>query len=170
MRRIAIFTAVAVMLLGGISLAQVFVPPLGPNNSNMFATPLGVCSNSTPAGPCFGSGGGGPATLAPTVTGVSPNIGTTAGGTTVTITGTQFTGATVVVFGATNAASFTVLSSGVITAVTPAHSAATVDVRVTNPIGQSPINSPADNFTFSTCTNSLDFSQACNSQYVPSLF
>ncbi len=37
---------------------------------------------------------------APTVTAISPNTGSTAGGTSVTITGTNFTGATAVKFGA----------------------------------------------------------------------
>ena len=46
-----------------------------------------------------------------TVTGVSPTSGPTAGGTTVTITGTGFTGATKVLFGAVAATSFTVVSS-----------------------------------------------------------
>jgi hypothetical protein len=50
-----------------------------------------------------------PATV-PAVTGVSPASGTTAGGTTVTITGSGFTGATKVVFGAVAATSYTVVS------------------------------------------------------------
>ena len=74
---------------------------------------------------------------APTVTSVSPNIGPTTGGTTVIITGTGFTGATAVKFGATAAASYTVNSSTQITATSPAGSAATVDVRVTTVGGTS---------------------------------
>ena len=108
----------------------------------------------------------------PTVTAVIPNGGPTGGGTSVTITGTQFiglSGAAAVKFGATNATSYTIISPTAISAVTPAHVAATVDVTVTNPIGTSSSNPPADQFTFSTCTNSLDFSQACNSQYIGAL-
>ena len=45
---------------------------------------------------------------APAVTSVSPNTGSTAGGTSVTITGSGFTGATTVNFGTTAATSFTV--------------------------------------------------------------
>ena len=44
----------------------------------------------------------------PTVTGVSPTSGTTAGGTHVTVTGTGFTGATQVLFGSTVATSLVV--------------------------------------------------------------
>src|SRR5580704_805325 len=74
---------------------------------------------------------------APTITasGVSPNTGSTSGGTTVTITGTGFTGVTTgVTFGGT-AANFTVNSLTQITATTPAHAAGTVDVTVTTGAG-----------------------------------
>ncbi len=67
----------------------------------------------------------------PTVTGVSPNSGTAAGGTAVTITGTNFTGATSVTFGGTAATGITVVNSTTITATTPAHAAGLVDVAVT---------------------------------------
>ena len=72
---------------------------------------------------------------APTVTTVSPNTGPTAGGTSVTITGTNFTGATAVTFGGTAATSFTVNSATSITAITPAHAAGAVNVQVTTPGG-----------------------------------
>jgi hypothetical protein len=68
----------------------------------------------------------------PTVTGVSPNTGSAAGGDTVTITGTGFTNAYDVSFGGLSAA-FTVNNDGSITAITPATSAdGTVDVTVTD--------------------------------------
>jgi hypothetical protein len=73
----------------------------------------------------------------PAVTCVSPTTGTTAGGTTVTITGTKFTGATKVVFGAVAAANFSVVSSTKITAVSPAEAAAAHNVYVTTPGGTS---------------------------------
>ena len=60
----------------------------------------------------------------PTVTAVSPTSGPTAGGTTVTITGTNFTGATKVALRHVAATSFTVVSSTQITAVSPAQAAA----------------------------------------------
>lgn len=63
------------------------------------------------------------------VTQVMPDIGSTGGGTRVTITGTNFTGTTGVTFGGSTA-SFTVDSATQITAITPAHVAGPVDVRV----------------------------------------
>jgi hypothetical protein len=74
---------------------------------------------------------------APTVsaTGVSPNTGPITGGTTVTITGTNFTGVTTgVTFGGL-AANFTVNSLTQITATTPAHAVGAVDVAVTTGAG-----------------------------------
>jgi DNA-binding beta-propeller fold protein YncE len=88
-------------------------------------------------------------TYAPTVTKVEPNRGSPGGGTTVTITGTGFTGATAVRFGATSAKSFTVNSATSITAVSPrVKVTGTVDVTVTTTAGTSPTSS-ADQFTFS---------------------
>ncbi|WP_172639224.1 IPT/TIG domain-containing protein [Streptomyces tailanensis] len=66
----------------------------------------------------------------PTLTGLSPGQGPAAGGTTVTLTGSNFTGATTVLFGGV-AASFTVDSGTQITAVTPAHAAGATAVTVT---------------------------------------
>ena len=83
----------------------------------------------------------------PTVTSVSPSAGPTAGGTSVTITGTNFTGATVVKFGATNATAFTVNSATSITAAAPAGSAGTVDVTVTTAGGTS-ATSANDNYRY----------------------
>jgi hypothetical protein len=84
---------------------------------------------------------------APTVTAVSPNRGPTAGGTLVTITGTNFNGATQVTFGGVAATSVTILSATQITASAPAESAATVDVRVTTPYGTSATGA-ADQYTY----------------------
>jgi PGF-pre-PGF domain-containing protein len=84
---------------------------------------------------------------APTVTKINPTSGPLIGGTTVTITGTGFTGATAVKFGTTAATSYTVVSATSITAVSPVGSAGTVDVTVTTPGGTS-ATSPADEFTY----------------------
>jgi hypothetical protein len=83
----------------------------------------------------------------PTVTDVSPSSGSTAGGTSVTITGTDFTGATAVSFGASPAASFAVNGSTAISAVSPAEAAGTVDVTVTTGSGTT-ATSASDRFTF----------------------
>src|SRR5712691_9844639 len=85
------------------------------------------------------------------VTGVSPNSGTTAGGTTVFITGSGYCNSvSAVTFGGTPAQSINVLADTLIKAVSPAHAAGTVDVQVTNGAGTSPINAPADQYTFVT--------------------
>ena len=83
----------------------------------------------------------------PSVTSVSPASGPTAGGTSVTINGTGFTGATAVSFGATAAGTFTVNSSSKITATAPAESAGTVDITVTTPGGSS-ATSASDNYAY----------------------
>ncbi len=64
---------------------------------------------------------------APTVTSVSPNSGTTAGGTAVTITGTNFAAGATVTFGSTAASSVVVVSATTITAVTPTRKCRCVD-------------------------------------------
>ncbi|WP_280251188.1 ice-binding family protein [Nocardia abscessus] len=73
----------------------------------------------------------------PTLTSINPASGSAAGGTTVVLTGTNFTGATAVSFGGTPATSFTVNSPTQITAVAPAHAAGTVLVTVTTAVGTS---------------------------------
>ena len=82
----------------------------------------------------------------PTVTGITPATGTTAGGTSVVITGTNFKSGSTVTFGTTNVVTFTINSLTQITATSPAGSG-TVDVRVTNEGGTSE-NVVADNFTY----------------------
>ncbi len=84
---------------------------------------------------------------APTVSSITPTSGPAGGGTVVTITGTDFTTATEVKFGTTDATSFTVVNDTTITATSPAHAAGTDDIRVTTPSGTSP-NTAADDFTF----------------------
>jgi len=83
----------------------------------------------------------------PTIQSVTPRSGATLGGTTVTISGSGFTGATGIDFGTAAAASFVVDSNIAITAVSPAEAAGQVDVSVTGPDGTSPID-PADEFTY----------------------
>ena len=91
---------------------------------------------------------------APTVTKVSPPKGTAQGTTTVSITGTNFTEATAVSFGSTDAATFTVNSANSITAVSPAEAAGTIDVRVSGATGTSPLSSK-DRFKFVPTVTSL---------------
>ena len=72
---------------------------------------------------------------APTITSISPKTGSTGGGQTVTIFGTNFTGATEFRFAGTVAATFTVVSATKITVVTPAHAAGVVNIFVTTRLG-----------------------------------
>jgi len=83
----------------------------------------------------------------PAVASVLPGSGPAAGATSVTITGTNFTGATAVAFGSSPAASFSVVSDSQIIAVSPAQIVSTVDVEVTTPTGTSSA-SRSDQFTF----------------------
>ena len=91
-------------------------------------------------------------TNGPIVTGVSPNYGPQSGGTSVTITGMQLTGAadsgvSSVAFGQVAAGGVTVTSSTVITVTSPAHQSAMVDVVVSGPTGTS-VRSSQDQFTY----------------------
>jgi hypothetical protein len=83
----------------------------------------------------------------PDLKAISPNAGTYLGGTTVTITGQYFSGATSVKFGGTSAA-FTVVSDTAISAKAPAgKQGVTVDIVVSTPGGSTTITS-ADRFTY----------------------
>ena len=84
----------------------------------------------------------------PTITSLSPKNGSVDGGTTVTITGTDFrglSGTAAVTFDGIDAAHFTVVSATKITATTPAHAEGAVDVTVTTVVG-----SATSSFTYTT--------------------
>ena len=96
----------------------------------------------------------------PAVTGISPASGPQAGGTSVTITGTRFTGANAVHFGAVAATRFTVNSATQVTATAPpAASAGTVHVTVTTPHGSSAA-STASQYTYRPAPKRADISAA----------
>ncbi|HXP11144.1 MAG TPA: IPT/TIG domain-containing protein, partial [Acidobacteriaceae bacterium] len=96
---------------------------------------------------------------APTVSSVSPSNGPVAGGTAVTITGTNFAAGAKVTFGSTAATSVVVVSSTTITATTPAGSAGAVTVTVTNVGSQS--GSLANAFAY-TVAATISFSQVAS--------
>ena len=75
--------------------------------------------------------------LTPTISSVSPNTGSTGGGASVTITGSNFQTGALVSFGTVSASKVTVNSATQIQAVTPANAAGAVDVTVENLGGQS---------------------------------
>ncbi|HXW35016.1 MAG TPA: IPT/TIG domain-containing protein [Acidimicrobiales bacterium] len=118
----------------------------GPENAGTVPVVVSTTAGNTPADPVAQF------TYeddAPIVDSLSPSSGTQ--GTVVTIIGSRFEkspkGATTVYFGTTPATGVTVVSSTKITAVAPAESG-TVDVTVSDPKGTSPINEPADEFTY----------------------
>jgi hypothetical protein len=81
------------------------------------------------------------------VSAVSPYAGTTDGGTSVTVTGSGFTGATAVHFGSTLGTGLTVKNDSSLTVTSPGGSAGAVDVTVTTPAGTS-TTTPVDRFTY----------------------
>mgnify|MGYP002403747206 CR=1 FL=1 len=105
--------------------------------------------------------------LSPVVTGLSPNYGPTSGGVGVIVSGSGFTGATVVSFGSVPAAGYYVQSDTQIEAYDPSHAAGVVDVVVTAPSGTSPVV-PADEFTYQvvlTATSTMLYSSADPSSF-----
>lgn len=73
----------------------------------------------------------------PIPTSIAPNTGPTAGGTAVTITGSNFQAGATVTLGGVAAQNITVVNATTITATTASHNPGSVDVVVANPDGQS---------------------------------
>jgi hypothetical protein len=105
-----------------------------------------------------------PVSVLPTVTAVSPNTGPPAGGTSVTITGTNFTSATAVMFGGAKAAFFTIVSTTSISARSPAGSG-TVHVTVITAAGTSAAGA-GDQFNYARVATSLNLTSSPNPSIV----
>jgi hypothetical protein len=73
----------------------------------------------------------------PVITSISPLTGSTMGGTTVTITGTSFTGATLVTFSGIPATSLNVVNSTTITCIAPIRTSGTAGIVVRTIYGTS---------------------------------
>jgi hypothetical protein len=86
-----------------------------------------------------------------TVNGISPSSGTASGGTSVKITGTGFLSGATVTFGGVAGTNVTVANSTTITATTPSHTAATVNVVVANSNRQS--GTLTNGFTYTGSTS-----------------
>jgi hypothetical protein len=112
--------------------------------SNAAGSASATSASTAPVGPA--SSEPPPPPPAPSVASLSPSSGPQAGGTTITIAGSNFSGATAVRFGALASGAFSVNSASSITAVAPAGSG-TVDVSVTTAGGTSAL-SAADRFTY----------------------
>src|SRR5258706_4734165 len=82
--------------------------------------------------PKFSQGGG---STAPTISGISPGNGSSSGGTTITLSGTNFSSGSIVTVGGASATNVNVVNAQKMTAVTPAHAAGTVDITVTASTG-----------------------------------
>ena len=137
---------------GGTSITVTSPPGVGVANVTV-TTPGGTSAISTPDQFTYSG--------VPTVTSVSPDAGPVGGATQVTITGTNFTGATVVKFGGTNAASFSVNTSTSISAVSPPGTG-TVDVTVTTAGGGTSVANPGDKFSFGKAATSLSLTSTPN--------
>ncbi|NMO52413.1 phospholipase [Actinoplanes sp. TBRC 11911] len=101
----------------------------------------------------------------PAVASLNPAGGSTAGGTSVTIVGSDFNGATAVSFGGTAATMFHVDSGTEITVTAPAHAAGAVDVRVTTAGGTSAIVG-GDEFTYAVPNQPPSFTSASSQTVV----
>jgi len=132
---------VRVGVVAGLLGASVLIP-LRPSAAN-----ASLCGS-----PGYGHGG------IPVVDSVAPNTGSTVELTTVTVTGCGFTGSwgpfISLYFGSTMARSLRVDSDTQITSTAPLHSAGTVDVTVTTPLGTSPAQ-PGDRYTYVAPTRCL---------------
>src|SRR5205085_8883013 len=122
----------------GLSIDQIVLSPATYLNSAP-----GALKNDTTILPKSGGGGGNPA---PAVSSITPSSGTTAGGISVTITGTNFVSGATVTIGGTAATGVAVNNSATITVITPAHVAGTTNVVVTNPDNQ--LATLASGFTY----------------------
>src|SRR5262249_49451065 len=85
----------------------------------------------------------------PTVSGLSRGTGSTAGGTSVVISGSNFTGAYAVYFGLVAATSFTMNSGTQITATSPPQAYGTYDITVATCSGVSAVTAN-DRFSYNT--------------------
>jgi hypothetical protein len=110
-------------VLGGCSAANVFHPTSVDLITNVITPRIGNCVFTA-------------VLPAPTISLVSPASGLTTGGTSVTITGTNFQSGATVTFGGTASPLVSFVSSTQLTATTPARSAGLINVVVTNPDAQ----------------------------------
>ena len=130
------------------------ISPAGTGTVDVTVTSLGGTSAPNPPADQFAY------VAAPTVTGVNPSTGPPAGGTAVTISGNNFTGATAVKFGGNAAGAVSVVSATQITATSPAGTG-TVDVTVTTAGGTSAA-SGADQFSYAAAGSTVALSSSPN--------
>jgi IPT/TIG domain len=148
------------VIITGMGFVNVSAVSFGPNGASLTVNSTTQITATAPAGSgtvdvtVTTTAGTSPTSSAdqytyiavPMVTSVSPSVGRTAGGATVTIGGANLNGATAVSFGGVTATINTDSASS-ITATSPAHSSGTVDVTVTT-LGGTSATSAADHFTY----------------------
>jgi phospholipase C len=142
------FTGASAVSFGGVPAtsftvdSQSYITAVAPAGSGIVPVLVTGPGGSSPAVPV----GQFTYTTHASVAAVNPAVGNPAGSTSVTISGSGFTGATAVMFGTKPARSFTVISDGTITAKS-SPGGGVVDVTVTTPSGTSAA-SAADQFTY----------------------
>ncbi|HKG97022.1 MAG TPA: IPT/TIG domain-containing protein, partial [Pyrinomonadaceae bacterium] len=112
----------------GLSIDQILLSP-----DTYGSTAPGPLKNDNTILPKSTGGGGSPSAPAPAVSSILPTSGPTAGGTSITISGSGFVAGATVSLGGTLATNVNVVNSNSITATTAPRSAGVVDVVVTNP-------------------------------------
>ncbi len=126
-------------VIGPLYFTYTNTPP--PTTTTTTVSPTTTSTTSTTIAPTY---------YTPIVNAVDPSTGITSGGTVVSIVGVDFQGALQVTFGGVPATSFTVVNSGLISAVAPPGTAGSVgDVEVTTPVGTS-APGQQDRFTWAT--------------------
>ncbi len=104
--------------------------------------------------PVVGGGSSPPPTpQGPSISSISPTSGPSAGGTTVTISGSNLSSVTGVMFGTLAASSFTTVSNSEVQAVSPPGTSGTIDITATNS-GSTSALSCADQFTYTASSSS----------------
>ena len=143
------FTGATAVSFGGTAATNFSVNSATSITATAPALPAGsyAVTVTTPSGTSASSTFTVTAAAVPTLTNLGTSTGTTAGGTSVSITGSGFTGATAVSFGGVAASSFTVNSDTSITSTAPPQNAGTVDVSVSTYAGTTAL-SAADRFTY----------------------
>jgi len=85
-------------------------------------------------------------TNTPTLTSINPSTGSTLGGTSITLTGSNFSATSTILFGTRSATKVTFVNGTTLTSLTPSASTGSVNVTVTNEDGQTAIL--VDTFTY----------------------
>ena len=132
------FAAGATVSIGGVSATNIVVV-----NATSITATTGISASAglknvvvvTPGGSGTLTNGFTYLSAPPTITGVSPIFGSVAGGTHITISGTNFTTGATVTIGGVPAISVAVVNNTTITAITPAGSAGPRDIVVTTLLG-----------------------------------